>query len=162
MIRLSKNFTLAECARSSTAERCGLENAPPAHLIPKIKAVAENILQPVRDHYGKPIVFNGGLSWYRGPQLNSFLKGAEESQHCKGEAVDIELPGVANLALAHWIKDNLVFDQLLLEFYREDDPSAGWVHVSYVEEDRRNETLTIGRDKTGARFTMSGLPFLSA
>ena len=156
-MQLSDNFWLSECGRSSTAERCGIENTPPEWAIPKLKLVAENVLQPIRDHFKVPISFNGGLSWWRGPELNTFVNGSPNSQHCKGEAVDIEIAGVSNLELAQWIRSNLTFDQLILEFYRENDPSAGWVHCSYTE-DNRNEVLTIGRDSAGKRFTMNGLP----
>ena len=142
-MQLSEHFTLQECMRSNTAARCGINNTPPSHNIPALKAVAVNLLEPIRAHYSHPIIFNGGLSWFRCEDLNSRIGGSPQSQHMKGEAVDIELPGVvANLDLARWCRANLEFDQLIMECYDQNDPMGGWVHISYRADGNRNEVLT--------------------
>ena len=149
-MNLSKHFTLAEAGRSQTAVRLGIDNRPPERFYGTLKETAIHILEPIRQWYGKPFSPN---SWYRGPELNKAIGGAKKSQHMTGEAVDIELPGVPNIDLARWVKANLEFDQLILEFWRDDDPSAGWVHVSYKHLGNRNDVLTIGKG-----FTRRGLP----
>ena len=92
----------------------------------------------MRDHLG-PIRISSG---YRNPELNRAIGGSSKSQHCKGEAVDIECPGTANYDVANFIKENLEFDQLILEFYTPGIPDSGWVHVSYKHEDNRKSVLT--------------------
>lgn len=140
-MNLSKHFTLAEAGRSQIAVRHGVDNKPPEYLHGALKLVARNILEPVRFHFGIPFTPS---SWYRGPELNKLVGGSEKSQHMKGEAVDIELPGIPNIDLARWIEANLEFDQLILEFWRDDDPRAGWVHVSFNIGHNRQDVLTIG------------------
>lgn len=149
-MKLSKHFTLAEAGKSQTAIRKGIDNTPPEDMHSTLKATAQYILEPIREWYGRPINPN---SWYRGPELNAAIGGAKKSQHMTGRAVDIELPGVPNIDLARWIEKNLDFDQLILEYYSADDPSAGWVHVSFSVGHNRNEILTIGRG-----FKTHGLP----
>ena len=141
-MRLSKNFTMAEFTKSQTAERRGIDNTPEGDHLEAAKALFENVVQKVRDHFG-PTVINSG---YRSPELNEAVGGSSRSQHCKGEAADIEVPGVANAELAEWIRDNLEFDQLILEFYTPGIPDSGWVHVSYLADgDNRGESLTAAR-----------------
>ena len=141
-MNLSQHFTLREAGKSQTAVRLGIDNRPPEHLHAALRHTAQHILEPIRNWYGKPFSPN---SWYRGPELNKAIGGAKHSQHMKGEAVDIELPGVPNIRLARWIKKNLEFDQLILEFWEIGNPRAGWVHVSYRHLGNRNEVLTIGK-----------------
>ena len=143
-MRLSPNFTLAELTKSQTALRKGIDNTPTQDEIEKLQLLVDNVLQRVRDHFGRPVTINSG---FRCLKLNRAIGSKDNSQHRKGEAADIEVPGVSNLELAEWIRDNLTFDQLILEFYSEDDPAAGWVHVSYVPQPR-NATLTIAKDGT--------------
>jgi len=141
-MRLSENFTMAEFTKSQTAERRGIDNTPEGEHLEAAKALFENVVQPVRDHFG-PTVINSG---YRSPELNEAVGGSSRSQHCKGQAADIEVPGVANAELAEWIRDNLEFDQLILEFYTPGIPDSGWVHVSYLADgDNRGECLTAAR-----------------
>ena len=138
-MRLSKNFTLTEFTKSQTALRQGIDNTPSDEHLEAAKVLFENVVQPVRDHYG-PTVINSG---YRGPELNKAVGGSSTSQHCKGQAVDIEIPGIANYDVAVYIRDNLDFDQLILEFYTPGIPNSGWVHVSYNNTgDQRKSTLT--------------------
>ena len=125
-MKLSKNFTLAEFTKSQTALRQGLDNTPGPEHLENAVALFENVVQVVRDKFG-PTTINSG---YRGPALNRAVGGSATSQHCNGEAVDIEVPGVANYDIAKFIEDNLDFDQLILEFYTPGIPDSGWVHVS--------------------------------
>lgn len=127
--KLSDHFTLAEMTRSETAARKGIDNVPPAELIPGLHLLCREILEPIRAMARRPIRPNSG---YRSPELNASIGGSSRSQHCKAEAVDIEVPGVSNYALACWVRDNLVFDQLILECYRSGIPTSGWVHISRV------------------------------
>jgi zinc D-Ala-D-Ala carboxypeptidase len=138
MVTLSKNFTLTEYTKSQTALRLGIDNTPNDDHLASAKLLFEQVVQPVRDHFG-PTVINSG---YRGPELNAAIGGAATSQHCRGEAVDIECPGIANHEVAEWIQNNLDFDQLILEFYTLGIPDSGWVHVSYTPEGNRKQSLT--------------------
>ena len=138
-MQLSRNFSLAELTKSQTALRAGIDNSPSEAEITNLKAVAENILQPVRDHYDVPFTPSSG---FRCLELNRALKSKDTSQHVLGQAADLEVPGVSNYDLAVWIRDNLDFDQLILECYRPGDPASGWVHCSYVGRDNRGQVLT--------------------
>lgn len=141
-MKLSKNFSLAEFTKSQTAERKGIDNTPKGEHLDAAIALFENVVQKVRDHFG-PTVINSG---YRSPELNDAVGGSATSQHCKGEAVDIEVPSVPNGDLAEWIRDNLDFDQLILEFYTPGIPDSGWVHVSYkTNGPNRKSVLTAAR-----------------
>ena len=141
-MRLSKNFTLQEFTKSQTALRLGIDNDPSPEHLDAARLLFDTVVQRVRDHFG-PTVINSG---YRGPELNEAVGGSSKSQHCKGEAVDIEVPGTPNATVAEWIRDNCDFDQLILEFYTPGIPDSGWVHVSYVsEEDNRKSILTASR-----------------
>ena len=142
MVRLSKNFSLQEYTKSQTATRQGLDNTPGEGHMASAEALFQNVVQKVRDNFGVTVINSG----YRGPALNTAVGGSSNSQHCKGEAVDIECPGTANETVAQWIADNLEFDQLILEFAEKGIPDAGWVHVSYVSEGNRKQILTALRD----------------
>ena len=141
-MRLSANFTLAEFTKSQTATRKGLDNTPGEEHLANAKELFANVVQKVRDNFGVTVINSG----YRGPALNEAVGGSSNSQHCKGEAVDIECPGTANETVAQWIADNLEFDQLILECAEKGIPDAGWVHVSYVSEGNRKQVLTALRD----------------
>lgn len=137
-MKLSENFSLAEFTKSQTAIRMGIDNTPGEEHLENAKALFENVVQPVREKFG-PTVINSG---YRGPALNEAVGGSSKSQHCKGQAVDIEVPGVPNAEVAEWIEENLDFDQLILEFYTPGIPDSGWVHVSYNGDANRKSVLT--------------------
>lgn len=142
-MKLSENFTLTEFTKSQTALRLGIDNTPEGEHLEAAKALFENVVQKVRDEFG-PTTINSG---YRGPALNEAVGGSSKSQHCKGQAVDIEVPGVANYDIAKWIEDNLEWDQLILEFAQKGIPDAGWVHVSYkADGSNRKSVLTALRD----------------
>tara|TARA_R110002110_G_scaffold64634_8_gene178598 strand:+ start:7434 stop:7919 length:486 start_codon:yes stop_codon:yes gene_type:complete len=130
-MNLSPHFTLAEAMASHAAVRLGIDNTPPDELIAALRYVAINVLEPIRTHYGVPLVYDGRNSWYRCPALNAALPGAAaNSQHVKGEAVDIEVPGISNIELARFVRDHLKFDELGLENYdSREGPQSGWVHV---------------------------------
>ena len=138
-MRLSKHFTLQELIKSSTAERRGIKNVPERAEIESLRLVCDNILEPVRQHFGVPMVPSSG---YRCLELNRAIGSGDTSQHVKGQAVDFEIPGLANQVLANWIMENVDYDQLILEFYRQEDPNSGWVHCSYDnKEENRKESL---------------------
>jgi hypothetical protein len=138
-MNLTANFTLAEMTKSETALRHDMDNTPGEQEIAALKLLCEKVLQPVRDHYGKGVKVNSG---FRHPEVNAKVGGSKTSDHCRGQAADIEIPGVANAELAEWIRDNLEFRQLILEFYTPGVPDSGWVHVSYVAEDNKKQVLT--------------------
>ena len=137
-MQLSQNFTLAELTKSQTAERKGIKNVPDAEAITNLKLLAENILQPIRNEFGSFIVSSG----YRCPELSIAIGSSKNSQHCKGQAADFEVANVDNYLLAQWIRDNLVFDQLILECYT--GGNTGWIHCSYSQRARK-ELLTYDR-----------------
>ena len=138
MVRLSKNFTIQEYIKSQTALRQGIDNTPTEEHMGNATALFRNVVQKVRDQFGVTVINSG----YRGEALNKAVGGSSRSQHCKGEAVDIECPGTPNYDVAKWIEDNLDFDQLILEFYTPGVPDSGWVHVSYKSEGNRKSVLT--------------------
>ena len=144
MVRLSKNFTLQEYTKSQTATRQGLDNTPNDEHLAKAKVLFENVVQKVRDNFGVTVINSG----YRGPALNEAVGGSSKSQHCKGEAADIEIFGLDNKILASWIHNNIKYDQLILEFYKPSDPQSGWVHVSYTD-DCRKQFLKAYKDAKG-------------
>ena len=138
-MKLSKNFSLAEFTKSQTALRLDIDNTPDQEHLDNAFELFDKVVQPVRNHFG-PTTINSG---YRGPELNKAVGGSSRSQHCNGEAVDIEIPGVANYNTAKWIEDNLEYDQLILEFYTPGIPDSGWIHVSYKASlDNRKQSLT--------------------
>ena len=122
-IRLSDNFWLSEMAKSDTADRLDIDNWPTDDVvIEKLTQVAKFILQPIRNYFDIPFAPSSG---YRCLELNRALRSKDSSQHPKGEAVDIEIPGIANYDLAVWVRDNLDYDQLILEFYTSGKPTSG-------------------------------------
>jgi len=152
-MRLSKNFTLQEFTKSQTALRMGIDNTPEGEHLEAAKALFENVVQPVRENFG-PTVINSG---YRGPALNEAVGGSAKSQHCKGEAVDIECPGVPNADIAQWIVDNLDFDQVILEFYTPGIPDSGWVHVSYRADGENRKSILTAMKEDGKTVYKTGL-----
>jgi hypothetical protein len=138
-MQLTNNFSLHELTKSETALRMGFDNTPGETETAALKLLAEKVLQPVRDHYGKGVKVNSG---YRSPESNAAVGGSKTSDHCKGQAADIEIPGVANAELAQWIMDNLDYTQLILEFYTPGIPDSGLVHVSYDPNNLKKQELT--------------------
>lgn len=141
--KVSPHFTLGELCRSQTAERLGIENMPDEEQLECLKLVAEAVLEPTRIHFKTPFAPN---SAFRCLKLNKAVGSSDKSQHCKGQAIDFEIAGMSNEEVARWVKENLDFDQLILEFYDGVDPNSGWIHVSYVsEEENRNESLVYNK-----------------
>ena len=145
-MNLSRNFTLQELIKSDTAIRQGIDNNPNADQIEKLKFLCENILQPVRDHFGRVKVTSG----YRSSDLCVAIGSSVNSQHAKAEAADFECIGVDNAELADWINQNLPYDQLILEYYKTGEPNSGWIHCSYKSPtDNRKQTLRAFRNDQG-------------
>jgi zinc D-Ala-D-Ala carboxypeptidase len=138
-MNLSPNFSLYELTKSETALHMGYDNTPDEETTENLRLLCEKVLQPVRDHYGKGVKVNSG---YRSPESNSAVGGSKTSDHCKGMAADIEIPGIPNAELAQWIMDNLDYTQLILEFYTPGIPDSGWVHVSYDPVNLKKQELT--------------------
>jgi len=129
-MNLSENFMLKEFTKSTTAQRNDIDNTPQDEHLDNAVALFANVVQKVRNHFGRTIINSG----YRSPELNKKVGGSSKSQHCKGQAADIECPGYSNYEVAKWIEDSLEYDQLILEFYTPGIPDSGWVHVSYVND----------------------------
>ena len=144
-MKISKNFSLKEFTKSSTAERLGIDNrVNDQQTLVNLCALTHNVLQPVRNEHGR-VNCN---SIFRCLDLNRAIKSSDKSQHVKGEAGDIECPAVDNYELARWIAANLNYDMVLLEFHREGNPDSGWVHVSYkADGSNRNKQLTALKKK---------------
>ena len=152
-MKLTANFSLEELTKSETALRMGLENEPNDEQLANLVALCECVLQPVRDHFGKGVKVNSGL---RTLAVNRAIGSADHSDHVKGMAADIEIPGVANAELAQWIVDNLEFRQVILEFYTPGIPDSGWVHVSYNPADNKKQVLTATK-QNGKTVYLNGL-----
>jgi len=136
-MNLSKNFTLSELTKSNEAARHGIDNTPTAEIVENLRGLAENILQKVRDNYGMVTVSSG----YRNKAVNEKAGGSATSDHVFGFAADFEVAGVQNKVLAEWIRDNLKFTQVILEFPGQ-NPNDGWVHCSYNPANLKNQCLT--------------------
>jgi hypothetical protein len=139
-MQISKHLTLAEVSRSETAKRRGINNTPSGEHLANFKLLAENIFEPIREHFGVPIHISSG---YRSKELNTAIGGSLTSQHCQGEAIDIDMDGstngVTNKMVFDFIKDNLNFDQLIYEFGTDKNPD--WVHVSYESSGKQRKQI---------------------
>jgi hypothetical protein len=146
-MQLSKNLALSEVTRSETAKRKGISNMPTEEHIENFKKLAENVFQPIRDHFGVPIRISSG---YRSEALNKAIGGAGKmvngkyvpsSQHCTGEAIDIDMDGtsITNKQVFDYIKEHLQFDQLIWEFGTDSNPD--WVHVSYESTGKQRKQV---------------------
>jgi zinc D-Ala-D-Ala carboxypeptidase len=145
-MQLSKNLSLAEMIISGEAKRKGISNLPTEGHIANMKKLAMNIFQPIREHFDNPIYISSG---YRSAELNKAIKGSPSSQHCSGEAMDIDMDGttITNAQIFNWIKDNLVFDQLIWEFGTDANPD--WVHVSYESTGKQRKQILKAIKKNG-------------
>ena len=152
-MNLTENFTLSEMTKSETALRYDMDNSPPQEITSNLQALAVHVLQPVRDHFARGVKVNSG---YRSPDVNAKVGGSRTSDHCRGMAADIEIPGVPNAELAEWIRSNLLFTQVILEFYTQGVPDSGWVHVSYDHEDLKKQALTAVKED-GKTVYLQGL-----
>ena len=136
-MNLSRNFTLSELTKSDTAIRKGINNNPSPEQIEKLKTLCEKILQPVRDHFGRVKITSG----FRSEALCLAIGSSVNSQHARAEAADFECVGVDNAELADWIKRELPYDQLILEFYTPGEPNSGWIHCSWISNQPRASYL---------------------
>ena len=152
-MNLTANFSLHEMTKSETALRHGMDNVPGEVEIANLKLLAEKVLQPVREHYARGVKVNSG---FRHPDVNAAVGGSRTSDHTRGMAADIEIPGVANAELAQWIADNLDYTQLILEFYTPGIPDSGWVHVSYDPANLKKQNLTATK-QGGKTVYLNGL-----
>jgi uncharacterized protein YcbK (DUF882 family) len=152
-MNLTANFTLSELVKSDTALRHDMDNTPGEIEIENLKRLAEKVLQPVREHYQRGVKVNSG---FRHPEVNAKVGGSKTSDHCKGQAADIEIPGVPNADLAQWITQNLDFTQVILEFYTQGVPDSGWVHVSYDPQNLKKQSLTAVK-KDGKTVYLPGI-----
>ena len=128
---LTENITLKELTKSESAARFDISNEPTEDVILNLQSLAANILQTVRNHFDKPLIITSG---FRSPELCVKIGSTTTSQHTKGQAADFEINGIANKDLSDWIHQNLDYDQLILEFWKPEDPNSGWVHCSYKGE----------------------------
>ena len=136
---ISKHISYKEGLYSNTATRRGIDNTPDDDQLSNMELVAEEVFEPLRSYVGGPIKIN---SFFRCPELNTAIGGSHKSQHCKGQAMDIDdtFGRCTNAEMYHFIKENLNFDQMIWEFGDDDNPD--WVHVSYVsDKDNRNRCL---------------------
>ena len=153
-MKLTANFSLEELTKSETALRMGLENEPNDEQLANLVALCVCVLQPVRDHFGKGVKVNSGL---RTLAVNRAIGSKDTSDHTKGMAADIEIPGVANADLARFIVDSgMEFRQVILEFYTPGIPDSGWVHVSYNPADNKKQVLTATK-QNGKTVYLNGL-----
>ena len=149
-MKLSTHFSLEEMIKSQTAIRKNIDNTPNAKQVENLKNLCEMVLEKIRAHFDKSVTINSG---FRSKKLNTATGGSKSSQHMTGQAADIEISGIDNLILTHWIADNLEFDQLISEFYVPGITDSGWVHVSWNSSGNRKQRITI--NKFG---TATGLP----
>ena len=138
IMQLSTNFSLLELTKSQTAERKSIDNTPAPHHQDTLKSLCMHVLQPVRDRFERVVSVSSG---YRSPALCEAIGSKMTSQHAKGQAADFEIFGLSNKELADYINENLDYDQLILEYWKESDPNSGWVHCSYNEGDNRKQYL---------------------
>jgi hypothetical protein len=148
-MKISEHLDLSELTRSDSAKRNGISNMPTPEHIENFKLLAEKVFEPIRKHFGVPINISSG---YRSKELNAKIGGSATSQHSSGEAIDIDMDGsangVTNRMVFDYIKDNLVFDQLIFEFGTKEAPD--WVHVSYESTGKQRKQI-LRAVKTGGK-----------
>tara|TARA_R110002012_G_scaffold12560_5_gene55755 strand:- start:75 stop:542 length:468 start_codon:yes stop_codon:yes gene_type:complete len=142
-MRLSKNFVLSEIIRSNTAKRLNIDNEPSKKHLENIQRLITNLIQPMRDELG-PIRITSG---YRNPNLNRAIGGSSKSQHCKGEALDLQFwkdGQMCNKEIFDWIiESGLEFDQMINEF------DYSWIHLSLRKKENRKSVLIAYKDDEG-------------
>ena len=148
-MKLTENFSLVELTKSQTAERKGIDNTPSTEHQENLKRLCESILQRVRDHFGQVVSVSSG---YRSPELCIAIVSKTTSQHAKGEAADFEIFGISNKELADWINENLTYDQLILEYWKESDPNSGWVHCSFSLNGNRKQYLRAYKENGSTKY----------
>ena len=147
---ISKHISYKEGVYSNTAIRRDIDNTPDDNKLHFMEIIAEEVFEPLREYVGGPIKIN---SFYRSPELNTAIGGSKTSQHCKGQAMDIDdtFGKMTNAEMYHWIKENLDFDQMIWEF--GDDKNPNWVHISYVSADKnRNRCLKAYKENKKTKY----------
>ena len=148
-MKLSDNFSLLELTKSQTAERKGIDNTPSTEHQENLKLLCTSILQPIRDHFSRVVSVSSG---YRSEALCLAIGSKTTSQHAKGQAADFEIYGLSNKELADYIHQNLDYDQLILEYWKESDPNSGWVHCSYSEGNNRKQYLKAYKENGKTKY----------
>ena len=148
-MKLTENFSLNELTKSQTAERKGIDNTPSTEHQENLKSLCEMILQPIRDHFGQVVSVSSG---YRSPELCVAIGSSTKSQHARGEAADFEIFGVSNKELADYIDENLDYDQLILEYWKESDPNSGWIHCSFNTQGNRKQYLRAYKENGSTKY----------
>ena len=149
-MKISNHITYAEAIHSNTAKRRGIDNTPSQTQVEAMKLLAEKVFEPLREWGGGPIKVN---SFFRSEALNEAIGGSGTSQHCKGQAIDIDdvYGRKSNAEMYNWIKENLDFDQMIWEFGTDMQPN--WVHVSYVSEEKnRNKCLKAYKEHSRTKY----------
>lgn len=148
-MKISEHLDLSEVTRSETAKRKGVSNEPTPEHLENFKKLAEHVFEPIRKHFGVPIHISSG---YRSKALNAAVGGSATSQHCKGEAIDIDMDGssngVTNKMVFDYIKANIKFDQMIWEFGTDNAPD--WVHVSYDSDGKQRGQILKAIKSNGA------------
>ena len=148
-MNLSDNFSLLELTKSQTAERKGIDNTPSPEHQENLKLLCTHILQPVRDHFERVVSVSSG---YRSPELCTAIGSKITSQHAKGQSADFEIYGLSNRELSIWIHENLEYDQLILEYWKKEDPSSGWVHCSFDDRVNRKQYLKAYKENGSTKY----------
>ena len=146
MENISKHISYKEATRSNTALRRGIENIPDVEELENMKLIAEEVFEPLRKWVGGPVKIN---SFYRSPELNVAIGGSKKSQHCHGQAIDIDdtYGHRSNASMFHHLRYSLDYDQIIWEF--GDDKNPDWVHVSYISEDANRRRCLRAYKKNG-------------
>ena len=150
MEKISKHISYKEGVYSNTATRRGIDNTPGDDQLFFMEIIAEKVFEPLREWVEGPIKIN---SFFRSPDLNKAIGGSGKSQHCHGQAIDIDdtFGKATNAEMYHWIKENLDFDQMIWEF--GDDNNPNWVHVSYVSPEANRKRCLKAYRNPGSRST---------
>ena len=147
-MKISEHLSLSELISSDSAKRNGISNMPTEIHLSNLRVLADKVFEPIREHFATPIFISSG---YRSEALNKAIGGSKTSQHCKGQAIDIDMDGsdseVTNNEIFHWAKANLKFTQLIAEF-PDANGNLGWVHIGYDAQNLKNEIIiAVGKNK---------------
>lgn len=150
-MKISDHISLKEGIRSNTAKRLNIDNTPDEETLITMKITAQHIFEPLRNNFNEPIYIS---SFYRSPKLNKAIGGSKKSQHCLGEAIDIDdiYSKSSNSDFFYYIKDKLEFDQLIWEF--GDDKNPAWIHVSYSLGKNRMRVLKAVKEKGKTKYQL--------
>ena len=148
-MQLSENFSLLELTKSQTATRKGIDNTPSPEHQENLKLLCTHILQPVRDRFERVVSVSSG---YRSEELCLAIGSKITSQHAKGQAADFEIYGLPNKELSDWINGNLDYDQLILEYWKKEDPNSGWIHCSFNLQGNRKQYLKAYKENGRTKY----------